>query len=260
LFYLCIDLDDVPALARRLRLLSFDRAGLFSLHARDFLPTGEPMHRRTASPPTSDPPRDGDGGGAALKTRVLAYCAAHGVALGAEAHVRLVALPRLFGYHFNPVAFYLCAERDGTPRAAIAEVTNTFREVKPYFVPLAPATGVPTFRLRVPKHFYVSPFSSVEVEFDFLLRAPDARLAVRIDDYENGRRVLHSSLTGVRGPLTDARLAWFFLKYPLGTVAVMARIHWQALRLWLKRVPFFRKADAGDRQRDLFRPHPSIST
>lgn len=258
LFYLCLDLDELAALGR-LRLLRFNRAGIFSIHERDFLPIGEPLHR-----PAASPVRDAHGTAATpasqLKDRVLAFCAAHGVHLEPDAHVQLVTLPRLFGYQFNPVSFYFCFDRNGTPRAAIAEVTNTFREVKPYFLPLAASpTTPPAFRLRVPKHFYVSPFSSVDVEFDFTLRAPGRRLTVQIDDYAAGQRTLHSTLTGDRVELSDRRLAWYLLEYPFLTLGVVARIHWQAARLWLKRLPVFAKAAASERQRDLYRPHLSIS-
>lgn len=256
LFYLCVDLDDLACPSRRVRLLAFNRAGILSLHERDFLPTGEPLHRQVDAPvpPRSENP---DFPGTTLKARVLSFCAAHGVHLGPDARVQLITLPRLLGYQFNPVSFYFCFDRDGTPRAAIAEVTNTFREVKPYFVPLSATAR--TFHRRVPKHFYVSPFSSVDVEFDFVLRPPERRLAVRIDDHDAGRRVLHSTLTGERAELSNTRLAWFLVKYPLVTLGVVARIHWQALRLWGKRLPFFRKAAAAERQRDLYRPHLSIS-
>lgn len=260
LFYLCLDLDEMSSPGLHPRLLAYDRPGVFSLYQRDFLRIDEPLHRRTTSPVLADrasAPHDAGGG---LKARVRAFCAAHGVPLAADARVRLVTLPRVFGYHFNPVSFYFCADSDGTPRAAIAEVTNTFREIKPYFVPLGPdANATPNFRLRVPKHFYVSPFSAVDMDFDFNLRAPDRALAVQIDDYEAGQRVLHSTLTGERMELSDTRLAWYLVKYPLMSLGVIARIHWQAWRLWRKGVPFFRKAEAAGRQRDLYRPHRSLS-
>lgn len=258
LFYLCVDLDELPLLRRRLRLLAVNGAGLLSFRERDFLPLGEPLHQPIDGPVAARLARDPNAGAAAsLKERAAAFCAAHGVPLGAEPRVELVTLPRLLGHQFNPVSFYFCADRTGAPRAAIAEVTNTFREVKPYLIPLAP--GSTAFRLRVPKHFYVSPFSSVDVEFDFHFRAPGARLALRIDDYAGGQRVFHSTLAGERVPLTDARLAWLLAKYPCANLGLVARIHWQALRLWSRRVPFFRKADAAERQRGLYRPDISIA-
>jgi DUF1365 family protein len=253
LFYFALDLDELGSLHRRLKLFSVNRANLFSFRENDFLPTAEPLHNPVehASFDNADLKL--------LKSRVRAFCALHGSDIGEQGRVLLVTLPRVLGYLFNPVSFYFCFNAAGILVGAIAEVTNTFREVKPYFIP--PVTGSDgsiTLRLRTPKHFYVSPFSGLDLEFDFTLHAPGEKLAVRIDDHAAGSRVLHTALTGIRGPLTNLRLAWFLLKYPLITVKIITLIHWQAFRLWLKRVPFFPKADNATEQRDLYRPHVSI--
>ncbi|HRI83284.1 MAG TPA: DUF1365 domain-containing protein [Opitutaceae bacterium] len=255
LFLFAIDLDELAALHHRLPLFSVNRANLYSFRESDYLPTHEPLHPARDNPNPichliDDKPRG-------LKARVVGYLAAQGVDL-TGGRVVLVTLPRIFGYLFNPVSFYFCYDRHGACVATLAEVTNTFREMKPYFLgPSARADGA--FRLRVPKHFYVSPFSDVDVEFDFMLRPPDNRLAVQIDDHTGGRRTLTSTLTGPRRALTGARLAWFTVKYPLLTLRIIALIHWHALLLWLKRVPWFTKAGRAAEQRDLYRPHASIA-
>jgi DUF1365 family protein len=256
LFYFALDLDELSSLNRRLALFSVNRANLFSFRESDFLPTGEPLHHRTF------PNRqliDSDNL-SSLKSRSRAFCVAHGADFGAEGRVLLVTLPRVLGYLFNPVSFYFCFTAAGNLVGSIAEVTNTFRELKPYFIPpVKNPDGKVSLRLRTPKHFYVSPFSALDLEFDFTLQAPDGKLAVRIDDHAAGSRVLHTALTGIRVPLTNLRLTWFLLKYPLITLKIITLIHWQALRLWLKRVPYFPKAANASEQRDLYRPHPSIA-
>lgn len=256
LFYLALDLDEIPTLTRRLKLLSFTHPNLFRFDERGYLPLSEPLHNPAAASATAFAGADL----ATLKSRVRACCAAHGADPGPTGRVLLITLPRALGYQFNPVSFYFCTDAAGTPVGAIAEVTNTFREVKPYFIPVGAAGRAGVYRLRTPKHFYVSPFSGLNLEFDFTLHTPGNHLAVRIDDHEAGRRVLHTTLSGRRAPLTDSRLAWFLVKYPFVTLAVIARIHWHALRLWLKRVPWFAKAAGATDQRDLYRPHPSIAS
>lgn len=295
-FFLALDLDELPAIAKRLRLLRIDHPGLLSFRQADYLPTHTPLHNPSAASPTSGAPLPAPS--SSLKTRVLAHLATHGIAPGPGARVLLLTLPRVLGYQFNPVSFYFVSTPEGRPVAALAEVTNTFRETKLYVLgpdtlqpapePPAPppetppqASGLrphpspsssplpaprsllasPLFHLRVPKHFYVSPFFDVDVAFDFRLRPPDERLALQIDDYEGSLRTLLTTVANTTPPrpLRDRTLAWFSLKYPLVTVKVIAAIHWEALRLWLKRVPWFAKAARAADQRDLHHPHASLA-
>lgn len=258
IFLFALDLDELAACARRTALFSVNRPNLYSFRESDYLPTGEALHGGPAARAAADP-RPGGGPPPTLKERVVAYLAARGVDL-AGGRVLLLTLPRVAGYLFNPVSFYFCYDRAGAPAAALAEVTNTFREMKTYFLAADPAAaaGAP-FRRRTAKHFYVSPYSDVDVAFDFQLRLPGERLDLRIDDYAGEARLLASTLTGVRRPLTGPRLAGWTLKYPLITLRVIGLIHWQAFRLWLKRVPFFAKAARAADQRELYRPHASLA-
>jgi hypothetical protein len=192
----------------------------------------------------------------------MGYLAEHGVAIPGG-RVVLVTLPRVAGYLFNPVSFYFCYNAEGRPAAAIAEVTNTFKEMKAYFIgkgSVSPRTGETTFECRIPKFFYVSPFSDVDVAFDFHLRDLGESLSIRIDDYQGEDRTLTSTLTGRRRALTAGWLAWCSVKYPLITLKIIALIHVHALILHLKRVPWFAKSARPADQRSLYRPHESIAT
>lgn len=263
IFLFALDLDELEQSPPRLGLFSVNRANLYSFRDRDYLPVHEAKFEPAApggrpNPPAAASPAAPATATLSLRQRVEAYCSRQGVDISGG-RVILVTLPRVFGYLFNPVSFYFCYDRDGRPAAAIAEVTNTFREVKPYFLgPDTAAAGRGEFHVRVPKHFYVSPFSDVDVAFDFTLRTPGDRLSIQIDDYVGADRTLTSTLTGPRRELAPARLAWFSVKYPLITVRIIALIHWHALRLWLKRVPWFAKSARPSDQRALYRPHHSL--
>lgn len=256
IFMLAIDLDELPRIDREFRLLSVNAPNVYSFRESDHLPTGEPIHNPTSAPdPTRKEPACAVG---TLKDRVSACLRENGIEkpLG---RVELITMPRILGYQFNPVSFYFCHSTGGEPLAAIAEVTNTFREVKVFVLP-GETFSNRAFRMRVPKNFYVSPYSDVDVAFDFVLRPASERLAVGIDDYEGNNRSLASTLVGRAVPLSDPMLAWFSIKYPFLTLKVITLIHWHALVLYLKRVPWFRKAARSQDQRDLYRPHSSLST
>jgi hypothetical protein len=144
----------------------------------------------------------------------------------------------------------------GEPIAAVAEVVNTFREMKLFALQDISEEGL--WHLRIAKNFYVSPFSDPGMMFDFKLGKPGATWRVNIDDYENDERTLLSAIRGEQRELTSARLFWYAFKYPLLSLRIIGLIHWHALLLWLKRVPFFQKNERREVQLDVMRPHESL--
>lgn len=242
LFLICVDLDELDTLDSSLRWFSRNRRNLYEFRDSDHF-----------TRPDATRPHDPQRG---LRGSVVDWLAGQGISVPSDARIRLLTLPRVLGYVFNPVSFYFVTLADGSPLCAIAEVGNTFGEQKPYLVPVEtlaadPATGSPArFRLIAPKHFYVSPFSPLDLRFDFKLRDPAEQLAIGVNDLNAANdTVLISALTGQRRPLTDAGLLRLTLRYPLVTLRVITLIHWQALRLWLKKIPFLRKAESPHLQR-----------
>jgi len=208
-FSMLLDLDEIPDLSRRLRLFSHNRFNLFSFHDRD---------HGTRRPEPQRP-------------YVEAQLARAGIALDGGP-IRLLCFPRVLGYVFNPLSIYFCHHRDGSLRAVLYEVSNTFGQQHGYLIPVASADGV--VRQSCDKLFYVSPFMEMACRYEFRLAPPDERLAIFIRQSDREGPILHASLEGQRAPVSDRALFGAFLRYPLMTLKVIAGIHWEALRLWRK--------------------------
>jgi DUF1365 family protein len=167
----------------------------------------------------------------------------------ANGEIWLHCFPRVLGYVFNPVSLWFCHRPDGALRAVVCDVHNTFGERHRYLLAHADGRALQWGEeLAARKVFHVSPFCAVEggYRFRFMLAQRDggARFVARID-YDDGRGpLLNTSIEGTLEPLADASLRRAFIRYPAFSFGVIARIHWQALKLWAKRVPFFSKPSA----------------
>lgn len=218
LFSFCLDPDEIDALAARIPWLSRNRFNLFSYYDRDHVGVRE-------------------------------WLAARGY--GDVARLLLLTNLRVAGYVFNPVSFWFAFDADDRPIVAVAEVNNTFGETKLYPVALEEDGR---FVADHPKHFYISPFAPLDTTLRIRLLLPAERLGFAIETMDGETCLVRATMTGRRVPLTAGRLLWYALKYPLVTVKVIAAIHWEALRLWLRRVPFHRKSERPDLQTAIVRP------
>jgi DUF1365 family protein len=232
-FVFVLDLDELPALDRRLRLFRHNRFSLYSLRDGDYFPG-----------------HDGGPGGRGdrpVKEKVIALLRERGYAEPID-RVMMITQPRVLGHVFNPVTFYYCY-RDGREVAHVAEITNTFRQRHSY----AFFGGVPDentggqekgVAYLAEKVFYVSPFLDMDLSYSFRFAPLGASLAVHVDDFEAGKPVLKTWIRGTHAPLSDRALLAAFLRLPFMSAWILAWIHWQALKLWLRGIPLvFRPAD-----------------
>ncbi len=204
--YWLIDLDELPELDR-LRLVSVNRRNVVSFRDRDHF--------------------DGD---RPVKQAVLDL-------VGDPDVERVLMLTQLcvLGYVFNPVTFYWCYRRDGSLACMVAELSNTFGERLPEVL----RGSGPAYEHE--KHLHVSPFMGLDQSYEYAFAEPGEEVWARIHVREDEDRPLTAVLRGRRRELTNASVARTLVRYPLMPARVFGLIHWQALRLWWKRVPFHRK-------------------
>lgn len=189
--------------------------------------------------------------GLSTRTKLQRYLHSQGITWDGARSVLITQL-RFLGYVFNPVSFYFCWNSNGEPAAAVAEVGNTYGEMKLFAMgPEQFEQG--RFRRRVPKYFYVSPFTDLTTEFEFRLHPPADSLRCDVDDFKDGERILMATVQGGHKKLTVRQLFWMTLRFPFVTLAIIFLIHWNALLIFLKRVPYFPKSFGQQDQRDVLR-------
>lgn len=209
---LMIDLDRLGDADRLSPLFGVNRSALYSFHESDH----------------------GERDGRPLRTYVQQRAAEQGIDL-TGGRVLLLCYPRLFGYTFNPLSVYFCYRADGSLALLIYEVRNTFGEIHPYVLPVRAgelsAAGV---RQEQDKLFYVSPFVGMAMRYRFRIVPPGEQVKLRILETDCEGPLLAATFIGRRRVLSTRALLRAFVALPLVTAKILAAIHWEALRLWLK--------------------------
>lgn len=157
-----------------------------------------------------------------------------------QAQLLLLTQPSFLWFQFNPVSFWI-AVIDGTPRAFIAEVNNTFGHRHCYFCAHRDFRPIKWAHvMKAEKLMHVSPFQQVAGQYRFNFDMTDQAFNIRIS-YKNGEQGVLATLSGLRTPITTRALVKVAIRRPFGAVRVVALIYWQALKLWFKQAPFLRK-------------------
>jgi DUF1365 family protein len=220
-FSILVDLDRLKELGRMTPLLAVNKRGLASFHESDHAENGETVR--------------------AFADRLLAEAG-----LAERAHrVLLLAYPRILGYVFNPISVYFAYDAGDRLVAMIYSVRNTFGERHTYVAPVEAGeltdSGVRQTRAKL---FHVSPFIDMGARYHFRVLPPGKAVRLRIHETEAGEPLLAASFSGEAEKLATSTLAACLLKIPFMTWKIVAGIHWEALKLWLKGARFHRSPPA----------------
>jgi uncharacterized protein len=219
---LLIDLDRLAAADRQSPLFGVNRAALYSFHERDH----------------------GERDGASLRAYAERCAAQHDIDLNCG-QVWLLCYPRLLGYTFNPLSVYFCYRADGALALVIYEVRNTFGEIHSYVLPVRPGDVTEAgLRQRQDKLFHVSPFIEMAMRYHFRVSPPGEQVKLRILETDQYGPLLAATFSGRRRALATSALLRSFFSLPLVTLKIVAAIHWEALRLWLKGMRLVERPDA----------------
>lgn len=229
MFYL--DLDEIDDLDKKVTLLSRNRFNMFNFKDRDHLVLS----------------------GRNVKENIHEYLSNNGIT-SLPAKIMLLTNLRTMGYVFNPVSFYFCFDDKNNPECIIAEVGNTFGEMKPYLLRKEDFFK-DKFQSTLDKMFYVSPFIDLDISFEFKLSIPDKRLNLRINDFRDKNKFFLSSLTGVKRELSNASLFRYAFKYPFITVKIISAIHYQAFKLYRKKLFYHKKDENPQYQKGVYQWH-----
>jgi uncharacterized protein len=222
LFMVLLDLHRLPELMRVSPLADYNRWNCATFQDRDHFGNPHvPLHQRV----TEDAAR-------------------HHVELGGGGTFLLTHL-RYFGYNFNPVSFFYNYDNAGGLRNILAEVNNTFGETQNYWLTSRSQTAVATNSYRFHKSFHVSPFMPLTQEYAWTLTPPGERLTAHCINYEKGREMFDATLQLERREWSRKELHRALVRFPLLTAKVVAAIHWQGIKLMMKKVPIIKHPGPG---------------
>lgn len=222
LFMVLLDIDRIPSLMKVSPFAAYNRFAWSSFCERDHF--GDPS--------------------LPLRERLRADAAAEGIALP-DGPIYLLTHLRYFGYNFNPVSFFYCCDRQGQIEVILAEVNSTFGESRNYWLHAGNRLhSRNSLRYRVPKKLHVSPFMKMELDYTFTFTPPGENLVAHMNTLDDGNAFFDATLELSRRPWTARSLHSALARHPFVTLKVIAAIHWEALKLYRKKVPVYTKPNS----------------
>ena len=223
LFLMYLDLSEVPSIFDRFWLWSAERKNIASFHRKDHLGDKDiPLDISVRNPIEQETGRRPQG------------------------PIRLLTHLSYFGFRFNPVSFYYCYDKDENKlEFIVAEVNNTpWGEQYCYVLDaenahsLVKTANKQIQRYSADKKFHVSPFMTMDMQYDWRFSVPDESLSVHMENHQNGKKIFDATLELEQREINSSNLAMALIRFPMVTMKIVIAIYYQALRLWLKRVPF----------------------
>jgi uncharacterized protein len=225
-----LDLDELEILEKKIKQFSHNGAAMYNFNDRDHLDEGaqplkDRVHRLLR-----------DNNFEEMPTQIL-----------------LLTNPRILGYVFNPISIYFCIRKNDEPMAVICEVCNTFFERKAYVIKTSGYKTGDLIEHEQVKNFYISPFCKPDDKFK--IQMPSEKFEASATTFRDGEEIMRAQMSATSIPLTNETLIQSALRYPLSTMVAISRIHYQAMLLYLKKIPFLAKEDFPEKQTNLWRPY-----
>ncbi len=232
IFMFWLDIDKLKETSNKLRFFSCNRSNIFNFRDDDHFKFPKGDTRNSLD----------------VRTNINNYLKECGIT-EEPFKVFLLTHVRMFGHVFNPVSFYFCYDVNGVCKFVVTEISNTYGEMKMFLIDKKYDKG---FEQNAIKYFYVSPFTELDEEFEFRYQMPGEKMNIQINvKNKEGFKFFISTLTGIEKKLTDSRLLAYVFRFPFITIRVLWSIHFQALLLWLKKVPFHKKNANKDLQKGI---------
>ena len=215
-FSLLIDLSEIDLLNKNLKIFSYNKFNIISFFNKDH------------------GPRDGS----SLKNWVVNNLKKNNIETN-DIQIKILCYPRIFGYVFNPLSIFYVYDKNSDLISILYEVKNTFGEQHTYIFKTKKENNLIQHVCK--KKFHVSPFIQMNCVYFFRLLKPGNKISVIIDVQDPEGKILYTSQDGIKSELNNNNLITSYLKHPLMTFKIIMAIHFEAFKLWIKRIKFIKK-------------------